>query len=56
MWEKLKIVYRGDLYVQKEKVDNFKGKFDEMKMMENKNIEKCNQMIKYVVSSIRGYG
>ena len=38
MWDKLKFVYRDDQHVQKEKVDSLRGKIDEMRIQEGKNI------------------
>lgn len=39
MWKKLERFYEEDSYVEKAKVDSQKGKFEEMRMMENEKIE-----------------
>lgn len=56
IWNKLKTVYGGDPHVQKDKVDNLRGKYDEMRMQEGENIEQYSKRINDVVKSIKSVG
>ena len=53
MWEALTNIYGGDQNIQREKRENLKGKFDDMRMEEGENIAQYVSRIKEVVSAIR---
>ena len=56
MWNKLKVIYRGDENVRRAKVEILRFQFDQMKMREDKNIAKYSERIKASVSEIRASG
>ena len=53
MWKALSEIYGGDQNVQRAKRESLRGKFDDMKMEENKNAAQYGARIKEVVSAIR---
>ena len=54
MWDKLKTIYRGDDNLLRTKVENLRGKFDDMRMMEGENIIQYYIRVKEVVDAIQG--
>src|SRR5271156_227488 len=53
MWDKLKLVHGGDTNVLRAKVESLRGKFDDLRMKEGKNITQYSTRIKGVVNVIR---
>ena len=56
MWETLSNIYEGDDNVKRAKRKSLRGKFDDMKMEEGKNVTQYCARMKEVVSSIRSLG
>ena len=54
MWDTLIAIYGGDTNVLRSKAENLRGKFDEMRMEEGKNIAQYVARIQEVVNIIRG--
>ena len=54
MWDKLATIYGGDTNVNRAKAKSLRGKFDDMRMLENENISQYCTRVKDVVNAIRG--
>ena len=54
MWGALATIYGGDANVRRDKAESLRGKFDDMRMEEGKNIAWYVARIKEVVNAIRG--
>ena len=56
MWEKLALVHGGYPNVLRVKVESLRGKYDDMRIKEGKNVGQYVNQIKEVISSIRTNG
>ena len=56
IWTKLKDIYGGDDSVRRDKAERLRGHLDQMKMREDKNIEKYVERIKATITTIRAFG
>ena len=50
----LATIYRGDTNVKRAKTKSLRGKFDDMRMLDNENISQYCVRVKDVFNSIRG--
>ena len=55
MQDKLATIYGGDTNVNRAKAKSLRGKFDDMRMLENENISQYCTRVKDVVNAIRGF-
>jgi hypothetical protein len=56
IWNKLQIIYEGDVKFKKAKLQTYKGKFEILKMKEEENIVEYLLRVDEIVNTIRGLG
>lgn len=56
IWEKLSIMYEGDLKMKQAKLTNINHKFENLRMSNDENIERYLPQVNEILSAIRGIG
>ena len=56
IWDKLKNIYEGDYKVKGEKLQTYRGQFENLKMKEEENIAAYFLRVNEIVNIIRGLG
>jgi hypothetical protein len=56
IWDKLRNIYEGDTKVKKEKLQTYRGQFEQLKMKEDENISSYFLRVEKIVNEIIGLG
>jgi hypothetical protein len=56
IWDKLKVIYKGDNKVKEDKLQTYRTQFENLKMKEEEDIDEYIQRVDEIVNSIRALG